>query len=68
MKKPKANKCTGVKVYVRHQDVTKEIIEICTLTKPRENCKGMFTAIPADPQLLKSDGFNGGWAMITGNN
>lgn len=64
----KDQKRKGIQVYVRHQDVTKEIIDICKVSKPKINCKGMFVAVPADPQLVQSDNFNGGWAMITGYN
>lgn len=60
--------CVGMKVFVRHQDVTKEIINLCNLTKPNENCRGIQVPIPSDPNLLKYDQFHGGWAMITGYN
>lgn len=66
--KPQGKKVRGVEVYVRHQDITKEIIAICTASKPKDNCKGIFVAIPGEPKLMESDKFYGGWAMITGCN
>lgn len=58
-----------MKVFVRHQDLTKDIINLCRITQPKVNCRGINVPIPADPMLTKSrDPFFGGYAMITGYN
>lgn len=57
----------GVEVYVRVQDLTPEIIELCRITKPRQNGRGIQMPIPmcGDEQEKGNDL---GWAMITGVN
>jgi hypothetical protein len=57
-----------MKVFVRHQDVTKEIVKLCVLTKPKAMFQGIRVLVPASKQLLKDEGFQGGWANITGLN
>ena len=64
----KDNVVPEMKVFVRHQDITKEIIELCKVSQPKQNCRGVHVPIPADPLLTKRQGFFGGYAMITGYN
>lgn len=57
----------GVEVYVRQQDLTPEIIELCKLTKPKQNGRGIQMPIPLSQEELNKGNYLG-WAMITGVN
>lgn len=53
-------------VFVRQEDITKEIQELIKLEKGVK-ARGLHAPIPLDPVLWK-EGFAGGYAMITGEN
>ena len=54
-------------VYVTHEDITPEIVELCVVSKPKATFQGLRVLVPASQQLAEK-GFQGGWATITALN